>query len=134
MTDYLLDTNHLSPLMTFTHPLRQRFLQQQQAGASFALPVPILTELLFGLGILPRAKQNLAEWDRLKPGLTIYDLDQADGERAAELQLSLRRQGRQLATVDALLAAVVLRYDLILLTTDQDFSHIPHLKQENWLI
>jgi predicted nucleic acid-binding protein len=35
--------------------------------------------------------------------------------------------------VDALIATVALRYDLILLTTDRDFSIISTLKQENWL-
>jgi predicted nucleic acid-binding protein len=96
--------------------------------------VPALTEMLFGIGLLPRAKQSLAEWQRLKPGLTIYDLDQFDAELAAELQLSLRRQGWQLETVDALIAAVALRYDLTLLTADQDFQAVPDLKQQNWLI
>ena len=132
MANYLLDTNHLSPLVTINHPLRQRFLEGQQVGDIFAVAVPAVTELLFGIGLLPRARQNLAEWHRLKSGLTIYDLDQVDAELAAELQLSLRRQGWQLETVDALIAAVALRYDLTLLTTDKDFVPIPQLKQENW--
>lgn len=133
MASYLLDTNHLSPLVTLTYPLRQEFFRRQRAGDQFALAVPSLTELLFGLGLLPRVKQNLAEWSRLKPGLTIYDLDQLDAEQAAELQLGLRRQGWQLETVDALIAAVALRYDLTLLTTDNDFSAVSQLKRDNWL-
>jgi tRNA(fMet)-specific endonuclease VapC len=133
MANYLLDTNHLSPLVTFNHPLRQYFIQRQQQGDVFTLTVPALAELLFGLGTLPRARQNLAEWDRLRAGLTIYDLDRSDAEKAAGLQLSLRRRGRQLETVDALIAAVALRYDLTLLTTDRDFAAIPDLPQENWI-
>jgi predicted nucleic acid-binding protein len=133
MPHYLLDTNHLSPLVTLSHPLRQRFLQQQRQGDDFALAVPALTELLFGLQTLPRARHNLAEWNRLIPGLNIYHLDRQDAEQAANLQLSLRRRGRQLNTVDALIAAVALRYDLTLLTADQDFTAISPLKQENWL-
>ncbi|HRV95162.1 MAG TPA: hypothetical protein P5526_23590 [Anaerolineae bacterium] len=27
MADYLMDTNHLSPLVTLRHPLRHRFLK-----------------------------------------------------------------------------------------------------------
>ncbi|MBE7473657.1 MAG: hypothetical protein DPW09_06460 [Anaerolineae bacterium] len=134
MADYLLDTNHLSPLITLTHPLRQRVLPHMQTNHTFALTIPILTELLFGIALTPRAKENLGEWLRLKPGLMIFDLDQSDAEQAAELQTLLRRRGRQLATVDALIAAVALRYDLTLLTTDKDFSAIPQLQQENWLI
>jgi len=44
-----------------------------------------------------------------------------------------QRQGRQLATVDALIAAVALRYDLVLLTTDRDFRAIPMFPCEDWL-
>ena len=67
------------------------------------------------------------------PGLTVYDLDRADAERAAHLQIQLRRQGWQLGPVDALIAAVALRYGLTLLTTDRDFAAIPSPSQENWL-
>ena len=62
--------------------------------------------------------------------LAVYELD---AEFAAELQVALRGNGWQLATVDALIAAVALRYDLILLTTDRDFRTIPTLRREDWL-
>ena len=133
MADYLMDTNHLSPLVTLSHPLRRRFFETQQSGHRFALAVPALTETLLGLSLTPRAAHNLAEWRRLLPGLTIYDLDRADAEQAAKLQFQLRRQGWQLATVDALIAAIALRYNLTLLTRDKDFTAISSLKQENWL-
>lgn len=58
--------------------------------------------------------------------------DRADAERVAHLQIQLRRQGWQLGTVDALIAAVALRHGLILLTTDKDSSVIPALNQQNW--
>lgn len=35
--------------------------------------------------------------------------------------------------VDALIAVVALRYNLTLLTSDQDFTAIASLPQENWL-
>lgn len=57
-------------------------------------------------------------------------IDRADAEQAADLQLQLRCQGWQLATVDALIAVVALRS---LLTADKDFVANPALKQENWL-
>ena len=81
-----------------------------------------------------RATQNLAEWARLRPSLACYIPDEANAENAAALQRSLRRQGRQLETVDAFIAVVALRYDLVLLTSDNDFAPVPNLKQENWLI
>jgi tRNA(fMet)-specific endonuclease VapC len=132
MENYLLDTNHAAALVTLGHPLRQRVLLHLQAGDTFALTVPVITESLYGIGLLPRATQNLAEWARLLPSLPCYLLDEADAENAAGLQRALRRQGWQLETVDALIAVVALRYNLVLLTSDQDFAPVPNLKQENW--
>jgi tRNA(fMet)-specific endonuclease VapC len=133
IADYLLDTNHLSPLVTLNHPLRQQVLEALQAGHTFAITVPALVEMLFGIGVLPRAEQNQAQWQRLRPNFECYIPDEADAEQAAKLQIQLRRQGWQLATVDALIAAVALRYNLTLLTSDQDFTAIAPLQRENWL-
>ena len=133
MANYLLDTNHLSPLVTLSHPLRERIFRGLDAGDSFAVCVPVITEMLFGIGILPRARQNLAEWSRIKPFLPCYIPDEQDAELAAELQITLRRRGWQLETVDALIATITLRYDLILLTTDKDFQGVHELPAENWL-
>ena len=110
MADYLLDTNHASPLVTLSHPLRQQVLQRAQEGHRFAICVPVLTEVLFGIGLLPRAKLNIVEWARLKPHLPCY-----------------------IPTVDALIATIALRYRLTLLTTDKDFRAVPKLEYENWL-
>lgn len=133
MTDYLLDTNHISPLVTTGHPLRQRILDSLQAGNRFAIAVPALTEVLFGMGLLPRARQNLIIWETVKDKFDYYGIEPQDAEQAAKLQISLRQRGAQLATVDALIAAVALRYDLTLLTGDKDFAAITGLKHENWL-
>ncbi|MCZ7571401.1 MAG: type II toxin-antitoxin system VapC family toxin [Ardenticatenaceae bacterium] len=106
MADYLLDTNHASPLVTLSHPLRERVLVELDAGNTFAVCVPVIAETLFGIALLPRAEQNLAEWGRLKPLLPCYIPDETDAESAAELQIALRRRGWQLATVDAFIAVL----------------------------
>ncbi len=134
MADHLLDTNHAAALVTLGHPLRQRVLQCLQGGDTFAITIPVIAETLYGIGLLPRANQNLAEWAKLRPSLACYIPDEADAENAAALQRALRHQGWQLETVDALIAVVALRYDLVLLTSDKDFAPVPSLKQENWLI
>lgn len=133
MTSYLLDANHASPLVTLDHPLRRRIEAAKASGDSFALMAPVVTEVVFGFLMLPRARSNQREWERLSPGFRVYPVDGAVAWDAAMLQVSLRREGRQLATVDALTAVVALREDLTLLTTDGDFSAIPGLPTENWL-
>jgi tRNA(fMet)-specific endonuclease VapC len=131
--EYLLDTNHASPLVTLPHPLRLRVLQAIRSGDRFAVTTVNLTELLFGISLTPRAARNTLEWENWRAALDVYRVEEEDAVRAAQLQVSLRRQGRQLKTVDALIAAIALRYNLIVLTSDNDFDAIPDLRCENWL-
>lgn len=133
MVGYLLDTNHLSRLVNTHHPLRTHLQVIIDAGDVFFIILPIITETVAGFSILPRAGQNWAEWQELRPNLILLPLDEADALGAARLQVALRRTGRQLATVDALIATIALRYDLTLLTTDSDFTSVPLLRLENWL-
>lgn len=104
-----------------------------RTGNRFAINVPILAETLFGIRILPRGSENLTTWAQLEPQLVCYVPDGTDAVQAVDIQLSLRRRGRQLATVDALIAVTALRYDLTLLTTDNDFAPVPGLRVENWI-
>jgi tRNA(fMet)-specific endonuclease VapC len=133
MTNYLLDTNHASPLVTLDHPLRLRWLAAVNSGHTFALATVTLTELVYGFGILPRAAQNQQEWARLRPSFRIYAIDEEDALKAAELQIHLWRRGWQLQTVDALLAVIAIRNDSTILTADHDFDAVPDLRCENWL-
>ena len=73
--NYLLDTNHLSPLVTDGHFLRRRILNHLQKGDVFAITGPILSEFLFGIGTLPRAAQNLLAWQNLRDQFKFYGLD-----------------------------------------------------------
>ncbi len=133
MADYLVDTNHLNRLIDPGHPFRARFAAGLGAGDTFSLILPLITETVSGFSILPRAARNWTEWHTIRPSLMLRPLDETDALEAAALQVALRRQGRQLATVDALIAVVALRYDLTLLTTDGDFAPVLTLQVESWL-
>ena len=132
MAHYLLDTNHASTLVTLHHKLRQKVLTAIAAGHDFSVTVPIITESVFGMSLLPRATANRQEWQKLRQEVTCFALDETDAITAADLQLDMRKKGIQLETVDALIATVALRYDLILLTSDKDFHAVPKLRYENW--
>lgn len=79
------------------------------------------------------AQQNRNEWEKLSVMFYYRSIDRRDAERAATLQIDLQRHGWQLNIVDALIASIALRYNLILLTTDSDFSEITGLQVENWI-
>jgi len=112
MTNYLIDTNHLSVMVTADHPVQRRIQKQIRFGDTFAIAVPVLTEMLYGILTLPRAKENLQDWQKYSIMFDYYEIERDDAEDAAYLQAELRTRGRQLQTVDALLATIALRYDL----------------------
>jgi len=131
--NYLLDTNHLSPLVTIGHPLRERIQTAANDGDTFAVIPLVLNEFMFGIGMLPRAKQNIQEWERLKPELAFYDVDTSDGISAAKLRIGLRKRGWQLELTDSFVAVAAMRHSLTLLTTDGDFSAITGIVHQNWM-
>ena len=57
-------------------------------------------------------------------GLPLIVPELIDHIEAASLQITCRRKGIQIGTIDALLAQLASSYDLELLTTDQDFTMI----------
>lgn len=79
----------------------------------------VLQELLQGFAG-PRARKDLIERFSALP---LINPDRQDHIDAAELRNTCRRAGVQLGTIDALLAQLCIRHDLIMLTSDNDFLH-----------
>ena len=79
----------------------------------------VMQELLQGLVEGPTMDRLVAELAKLS--LLVPSRD--DHLLAAEISTTCRRNGVRLATVDALLAALCVRRDLVLLSTDKDFVH-----------
>lgn len=87
------------------------------AGESIVTTGLILQELLQGFAG-PRGRKEIIERFSALPLLTPDRTDYID---AAELRNLCRRSGIQLGTIDALLAQLCIRHQLMLLTTDNDF-------------
>jgi predicted nucleic acid-binding protein len=78
----------------------------------------ILQELLQGFSG-PRAAPKIV---RRFSALPLVVPDREDHVGAAELRNHCRRAGVQLGTIDALLAQLCIRHDMMMLTTDQVFA------------
>ncbi len=83
----------------------------------------VLQELLQGFRG-PKARDAIIERFAALP---VIAPDRDDHIEAADLRNTCRRQGVQLGTIDALLARLCLRHDLVMLTTDRDFLHAARL-------
>lgn len=87
-------------------------------GDSIVTTGLILQELLQGFAG-PRARKDIVHRFAALPLLAPDRRDYID---AAELRNRCRRSGVQVGTIDALLAQLCIRHDLVILTTDGDFS------------
>jgi predicted nucleic acid-binding protein len=79
----------------------------------------ILQELLQGFAG-PRDRNVIVERFAALP---LLRPDRQDHIDAAAVRNQCRRAGVQIGTIDALLAQLCIRHQLVLLTTDQDFRH-----------
>ena len=80
----------------------------------------VLQELLQGFA-KPKAHEQIISHFSALPLLIP---DREDHIHAAQLRNRCRRQGVQTGTIDALLAQLCVRYDLTMLTTDNDFHNM----------
>jgi predicted nucleic acid-binding protein len=80
----------------------------------------VLQELLQGFSG-PKARIHIIEHFAAFPLLVP---DREDHIAAAELRNRCRKRGVQAGTIDALIAQLCIRHELVLLTTDADFEHI----------
>ena len=80
----------------------------------------VLQELLQGFAG-PKSRNEIVERFSALP---LIPPDRDDHIRAAELRNHCRGKGVQIGTIDALLAELCMRHDLMMLTADQDFTRI----------
>ena len=60
-------------------------------------------------------------------------LERTDHVAAAQVRNECWRKGVQVGTIDALLAQLCLRHDLVMLSTDRDFEHMArHVPLSIW--
>ncbi|HLJ70350.1 MAG TPA: PIN domain-containing protein [Roseiarcus sp.] len=91
-----------------------------ESGETILTTGLVLQELLQGFSG-PKARIQILDRFSAVPLLTP---DRDDHVRAAELRNHCRRNGVQIGTIDALLARLCIRHDLIMLTADSDFRRI----------
>ena len=79
----------------------------------------VLQELLQGFSGAKAQTQIIERF----AALPLLQPDRDDHIGAAVLRNKCRQAGVQIGTIDALLAQLAIRHDLMLLTTDKDFTH-----------
>ena len=131
--NFLVDTSVWSLALRRSEPGAEREVARLRealfARESIYTMGLILQELLQGFGG-PRQRDAILHRFSALPTITP---DRDDHVEAAEVRNRCRRNGVQIGTIDALLAQLAIRHELILLTTDQDFRHAAaHVPLKVW--
>ena len=133
---YLLDTNIISALMkdrTGAITANVRVWAQRLPDCKLVTSVVVQYELLFGLARHGTSRLQTA-YDIQMNKLPVLPLDAAVGPHYARLRAHLERAGTPIGANDTLIAAHALALGATLITADAEFSRVPDLALENWLI
>jgi predicted nucleic acid-binding protein len=101
-------------------PSVQRLREALEGGEGVFTTGLVLQELLQGFQG-PKARDTIVERFASLPFLAPDRTDHID---AAASRNACRRSGIQVGTIDALLAQLCVRHDLVMLTTDHDFTRM----------
>ena len=93
----------------------------------FALPTPVVGEMLFGARNSGRPVANLELYRSFFSNLPVLSLNLLAAEHYAEIRLALKQKGRPIPENDMWIAAICRAHDVPLLTFDQHFAEIPGL-------
>jgi predicted nucleic acid-binding protein len=110
-------------------PTVERLHQALDGGEAVFSTGLVLQELLQGFAG-PKAREAIIERFTALPLLVP---DREDHIAASEIRNACRRTGVRIGTIDALLARLCTRHDLVMLTTDHDFDRmIPQVALTIW--
>ena len=110
-------------------PAVDRLREALETGEAVFTTGLVLQELLQGFSG-PKARDQIIERFAALPLLVP---DREDHISAADIRSACRRGGVQVGTIDAVLAQLCSRHDLVMLTTDRDFhAMLPHVDLTVW--
>ncbi len=129
---FLLDTNILSAHLRRPSGLSHRFVQH---GGRLYAPSLALAELFVWAHNRPDPTSVLKAIDTLLYyEVSVLDFDRDCAAEFGRVRVAMRQQGWEMNTVDLMIAAVALVYDLILVTHNTtDFQRVPDLRLDDWL-
>jgi tRNA(fMet)-specific endonuclease VapC len=129
---YMLDTDTCAVIMRgpsegLSRRLRATPLQEQ------AISVVTFAELLYGVRVSSKSKQNRDVVDAFVKHVSILEWTEGAAEHYVEIRAHLHKKGQMIGANDLMIAAHARDADAILVTgNEREFRRVPALKIENW--
>ena len=136
MTEYLLDTDHLSYLQE-GHPKVVERLTALPLDDRVFTSVVSVAELLRGVYLLAKSRrqQKLLELYHqvIRQMEEILPITLTVAEKFAEIEVKLRKKGKPIPVNDLWVASLALVRVAVLVTNDEHFAYVDNLNVENWI-
>jgi predicted nucleic acid-binding protein len=113
----ILDTSILIEILSDNSSIVEKL---ERVGESISTTVITKYELLKA----PKEADVLA----LLGTMSAYDYDGKSAERAAKIFKDLKKKGKMINELDILIASIAMTHDEMLVTRDNDFKSVEHLK------
>ncbi len=133
MSDYLVDTNHVSKILEGEKKLRSRLQKAEGTGDTFGISVTVLGELYYAVYASQRKKENLARLKAFLDSVILWEYNCPTAEEFGRIQAEQKVKGRPIPPSDAQIAAVARLHNLTILSNDRHFAFVSELAVENWL-
>ena len=128
---YLLDTNTASYVIKGNFPqVRRRLIRVSIADV--AISVITEAELRFGVVRKPEAVRLKEGVEAFLIHVNIFPWDSEAAKRYAQVRSTLEQSGQPIGNLDLMIAAHALSSQSVLVTNDQVFRRVKHLKIEDW--
>lgn len=130
----MFDTNMVSAIIrgeAYGSPLESRLVS---SGRTTCVSIVTACEVEFGLAKIPsrRVSEN---WARFQELVTTVPFEDPAQYHYGHIRAHLAAQGRPIGANDLFIAAHALALDLVLVTANVgEFSRVPDLRVENWLV
>jgi len=133
---FLLDTNIISHMMREpAGRATQKFAEVAALDLSqiVVTSTVVLCELHFGLERRPNRRLSAA-LERILTGIEVLALDVGVIPYYAQLRATLEQNGTPIGPNDTFIAAHALALGATLVSADAEFTRVPGLRVENWLL
>jgi tRNA(fMet)-specific endonuclease VapC len=128
-----LDSNILIAAMKGNPAVRQRL--EALPLTSLRLSAIVLGELEFGVEKSAQSQRNRTRLATIAQRLPLVGIDEETTRRYGQIRWHLERKGKPIGANDTWIAAQALAIEATLVTDNQrEFSRIPALPLENWLV
>ncbi len=133
MTDYLLDTNHVSRFLAGDSHLKARVEASRNQEDRFGISMTVLGELFYAAYASQRREENLKRLETFLGSVLVWEFDREAAREFGVLQAEQKAKGKPIPPLDAQIAAVARVHGLTVLSADAHFTWVDLLSVENWL-